>query len=121
MERDTALEHKLKSALKEFSVILNWSGEAYTLKATKSQKTIEVTWPFPLMEVYFDFVENGNVAFSESIEFYENETQTDLRDYLVYVVQRFFNLPTRIETIGRFPKRTELQVKESEQWSNIFD
>ena len=121
MERDTAVENELNSALKEFSVQLTCSGEAYTLKAAKSEKSIEINWPHPLMEVFFDFVENGNVIFSESIEFYENETQKELRDYLIYVVKRFFNLPTRIESIGRLPKRTELQVKESEQWSSIFD
>ena len=121
MDRDTAVEKELCLALKEFSVQLSCSGETYTLKAAISEKSIKVTWPHPLMEVFFDFVEHGNVIFSESVEFYENETQNELRDYLIYVVKRFFNLPTRIESIGRFPKRKELQVKESEQWSSIFD
>jgi len=121
MERDTAVEKELCSALKEFSVQLSCSGEAYTLKAAISEKSIKVTWPLPLREVFFDFVENGKVIFSESVEFYENETQKEMREYLIYVVKRFLNLATRIESIGRFPKRTELQVKDSEKWSSIFD
>ncbi len=121
MERNEELEQALSKTLSDYSVSITWEKQAYKLNAFKGSKRISITWPYPLMEVFFDFVENDKKIMSESIEFYGNETQDEFCDYIIYIASRFFNFPSRLETVGRFPKRKELQVNQNNEWCSIFD
>ena len=121
MERNIELEEELKESLKEYSPTIILKYDAYTLNATKNTKSVSITWPYPLMEVYFDFIENNKKIMSESIEFYDNETQKEFSDYIVYLIKRYFTLSTRVETLGSLLKRKELQVKINNEWHPIYD
>ena len=121
MKRDLKLEKELTDALRGYPISVDWVNETYKLTARKGEKSVVVTWPYPLMEVYFDFIENDKETFSESVEFYEGESPSELCDYLTYVIKRFLNSPSRIETRGKLLKRSELQVSESGKWVSVFD
>ena len=121
MERDTELEKIFLENLKDFSVTIDMAGDAYKLDAQYESKSITVTWPYPLMEVFFDSSEGEKVFKSESIEFYDGEPVSELHDYVTYIIQNYLNHSTRIETIGSFLKRQELQINANGQWVNVFD
>ena len=111
----------MKDSLKEYEPSIHLVNDAYSLNVSKDTKCVTITWSYPLMEVYFYFVENNEKIMSESLEFYENETQKEFSDYIIYVVIRYFTLPTRVETLGTLLKRKELQVKEDNEWKCIYD
>ncbi len=121
MERDIKLENELLESLKDFSVTIDIEGDAYKLTAQDDSKHILVTWPYPLMEVWFDFTDGGQVIKTESIEFYDGEPVSELFDYVTYIIKNYLNHPTRIETTGRFLKIQELQINTKGQWVNVFD
>lgn len=121
MSRDLQLEKVIAESLAEYSPRLSWENNAYRLKAGKAVMNVEVVWPYPLMEVYFDFTEKEEKVFSESVEFYEGESNSELAEYIVHVVRRFLDNPARIEKLGILLKRTELQVSKDGKWINVFD
>jgi hypothetical protein len=121
MERNPKIEQEIIDSLKEYSAVITCEKQSYKVTANNDIKNITITWPYPLMEVFFDFAENKEIIMSESIEFYENETEEDLRDYIVNITKRFFNLPVRIETLGKLLKRKELQVYQNSEWCSIYD
>ncbi len=121
MSRDPQLAQKLTEALAGYSAQLNWLHDAYNLSAEKVPKRVKITWPYPLTEVYFDFLQNDANIFSESIEFYDGESSDELCEYVAHVVKRFLDHPSRIESLGTFLKRTELQILEGDKWISVFD
>jgi hypothetical protein len=120
MDRNLNLELSLKSSLADYNPVLELEGDAYKLHLNQGDKRIKVTWPYPLMEVYFDFWDGETIIFSESFEFYENETHEELAEYLVDVAKKYLTNQTRTITIGKFLKRKELQFNDGSEWSPVF-
>ena len=120
MERDKNIEKELLTSLSGYEPTINWEKDAYNLKLEYKNKSTKVVWPYPLMEVFFDFWEGNKKIFSESFEFYENETNEELVEYLLEISNNFFSNETRIETFGKLLKRNELQFKKGEEWVSVF-
>ncbi|WP_078118596.1 hypothetical protein [Thiosocius teredinicola] len=121
MDRDLSLEKELMVAISEFAPRITWVEAAYELVAKIPGKEVTVTWPYPLMEVFFDFVGPGDEKFSESVEFYEGESSAELAEYVANVVRRFLLLPVRIHTRKGWLSVTELQVEENGGWQCVFE
>lgn len=121
MERNQKIEQEIVESLKEYSAAITCENQSYKVTVNNDIKSITITWPYPLMEVFFDFAANKEIIMSESIEFYENETGEDLCDYIIKITKRFFNLPVRVETLGKILKRKELQVYQNSEWCSIYD
>lgn len=69
MDHDLSLENSLRASLDEFAPVIILCETAYELVDQVPGKIITVTWPYPLMEVFFDFSGPGRERFSESVEF----------------------------------------------------
>ncbi len=121
MERNLSLENSLQASLAEFAPQINLGESAYELVAQVPDKKVAVTWPYPLMEVFFDFNGPGEEMFSESVEFYAGESSAELAEYVTYVARRFLNLRTRLHTKKGWPSVTELQVEEKGEWQCVFE
>ena len=121
MDRNLNLENSLRASLAEFATEITAGETAYRLVAKVPEKEITITWPYPLMEVFFDFSGPGEKSFSESVEFYDGETSEEQTQYIGYVVKRFLKLPIRIHTKKGWPSITELQVEEKGDWQCVFE
>ncbi len=115
------MEREIGEALKEYTVKINLADKAYQIETSNGNRSVVVTWPLPLQEVYFDFRENDEEVLSESVEFYEGETNSELSGYVVYITRRFLELPWRIKEKGRILKTKELQVDDGSEWRAVFD
>lgn len=120
MDRNPNLEQSLKSSLADYNPVLELEGDAYKLRLNQGDKHIKVTWPYPLMEVYFDFWDGETIVFSESFEFYEKETDEELAEYITDVAKKYLTNQTRIITIGKLLKRKELQFNDGSEWISVF-
>jgi hypothetical protein len=120
MERDKKLESDLITSLASYAPRISWEKDAYMLETSYKNKRALVVWPYPLMEVFFDLWENNKKIFSESFEFYENETNEELVEYLVNILKNYFDHETRVETEGKLFKHQELQFKKGDEWVSVF-
>lgn len=121
MSQSSQIEDALHDSLGDQLISLEWSGNAYQLIIASEERILNVTWPYPLQETYFDFRENGEKVFSHFIEMYDGETQDEMIEHIDYVANRFLNMEIRIETSGQKVKETTLEVFDGENWKNIFE
>jgi hypothetical protein len=101
MSRYPLFEKELLDFLDGYSSNLSWENESYKLIVFKSEKTVEITWPYPINEVYFDFFENENKIFTEWVEFYADESLSEQCKHISYIAKRYLDLPCRIDTSGK--------------------
>ncbi|MEW8029834.1 MAG: hypothetical protein AB2792_09640 [Candidatus Thiodiazotropha sp.] len=120
MERKPELEGELLGLLSAFSPTIAVKNDAYQLSVSLAAKRAEVAWPYPLHEVFFDFWEADRKVLSESFEFYEGESDSELIEYLCSVLNRFLANSTRLQTQGKLLKTTELQYQQGDVWQSVF-
>lgn len=120
MERKPELEKELLRLLSTFSPAIGVAKDAYQLSVSSSTKRAEVIWPYPLHEVFFDFWEGNTKILSESFEFYEGESDSELVEYLYSVLNRFLTNNVRFHAQGKFLKTRELQYQQGGVWKSVF-
>jgi hypothetical protein len=120
MERKPEIERELLGILGAFSPSIEVENDAYQLSVSLAAKRAEVVWPYPLHEVFFDFWEGDSKVLSESFEFYEGESDSELVEYLCSVLNRFLANNTRLQTHGMLLKTTELQYQQGGVWQSVF-
>ena len=69
---------RLIEALFEFNPTNLGSNDVWKILLSSKNKKIELTWPYPVMEIYFDFIESEEKVFTEWFEYYENETNEEI-------------------------------------------
>lgn len=121
MNINKTIEKLLNEDLSEYSPSLKFESDSHLIVASNNAKSIAICWPYPLMEVFFNFIDNNKIIASESVELYENETDLELVSYIIHIVKRYLSLPSQVNTFGIFFKTTELQVLHNEKWEYIFD
>ena len=120
MERKPELEEELLGLLSAFSPTIEVDNDAYQLSVSLASKRAEVIWPYPLYEVFFDFREGNRKVLSDSFEFYEGESDSELVEYLCSVLNRFLANNTRLQIQGKLLKTTELQYQQGGVWQSVF-
>jgi hypothetical protein len=113
-------EGQLLETLAEFEPTLVAGKDTYRVYATHHAKGVLVVWPHLLSEVFIDFSDRGEVVFSESVEYYDGEPREEqLRD-IAQVLRNFFLNETRVASVGRMLRRTELQFCCANRWVSVF-
>ncbi|MCX2835088.1 hypothetical protein [Microbulbifer thermotolerans] len=120
MDRKPDLERKLLETLSAFSPKIEVAKDAYQLSVSLHTKRAEIVWPYPLHEVFFDFWEEDCKVLSESFEFYEGESDSELVEYLGSVLNRFFSNTVRVYVQGKLFKTKELQYQQGGLWQPVF-
>jgi hypothetical protein len=115
-----SFQRQVLETLREFEPTLVAGNEAYRVSATHQAKGALVVWPLLVSEVFIDFSDRGEVVFSESIEYYDEEPREEqLRD-IAQVLRNFFLNETRVASVGRLLRRTELQFRSANEWFSVF-
>jgi hypothetical protein len=120
MQLNEEIENSLLSSLVRFLPKLTVERNAYKLVSTFETKCVEVIWPHPLKEVFFDFLDSGEKIYSDSIEFSEDERAIDISEYLVKVIENFLLHETRLDEVGVVFKSRELKFSNDRGWQSIF-
>ena len=108
-------------ALSEFAPTMEVVSGAYEIFAAHGPKLVKLGWPVGIAsEVYFDFIENGDVILSESVEYYEGELAPEQIADVARTVANFLLHPTKLVEFGRFFTRKQLQYQEGLQWKSVF-
>jgi hypothetical protein len=94
---------------------------AYRLRFNRDSKLVEVLWPNQGNEVFFDFMNREELLFSESVEYYENETGLQQAEDIARVVQNFLIDEVKVAEAGLLLKRRELQSYRSGKWLSVFE
>jgi hypothetical protein len=110
----------LVDALAEFSPSQSVDGGVHRLAVTYEAKSVVVVWPQSLGEVYFDFLESGEVLLAESVEYYDEEPPAEQAQDIAQVVRNFLLNETRLVAVGRLLKRQELQHRNQGTWVSVF-
>ncbi len=121
MTQYTEIDNLLRQTLGDQLVSLKWKDQACKIVIEKSGKQLEITWAYPLLEAYFDFYEKQEKIFHDWIEMYDGETNSEMCQYIKYVSQRFFNMPSRLETNGKIMKVQTIEVFDGNKWENVFE
>lgn len=120
MESKPELKRELLGLLSAFSPTIGVVNDAYHLSVSSGEKRAEVLWPYPLHEVFFDFWEGDSKVLSESFEFYDGESNSELIEYLCSVLNRFLTNTIRVHVQGNLLKTTELQYQQGGVWHSVF-
>ena len=120
MSKDSKIEVELQDALGDQLVSLEWDNDSYKMLIVNADKSINVSWPYPLQETYFDFHEGKQKVFHESIEMYDGETHSEMIEYIKYLTHRFLNMTTRINSNGAMMKTQTLEVFDGTKWESVF-
>ncbi len=121
LPRDYQLEKDITGAFAEYSTTFEWDEGLYTIDVTKGVKRVKVNWAYDVHEVYFDFFENDKKIYEDWADFYSGETTSEIFNFVMFLVKRFINLPSRVFTQGKLLKTTDLAVNESGHWVNLYD
>ena len=113
--------HQLISNLRGFEGLdVSEDGVAYKLVLTEGEKSVCITWPTELGEVFLDYSSNNEVIFQDWFECLESDEVGDFIIYIEQVAKRYLHFETRIERKGMILKSNELQYKTNEQWFNVL-
>jgi hypothetical protein len=115
-----AFAKQLLEALAAFEPVLSTEGGAYRVCAKNQAKSAVVVWPYPLAEVFLDFMEDSEVVLSESVEYYAEEPPAEQVKDIAQVLRNFFLNETRVATVGAALKRRELQFRHGNQWVSVL-
>jgi hypothetical protein len=115
-----AFAKQLLEALAAFEPALSTENGAYRVLAKYEAKGAVVIWPYPLAEVFLEFVEGGEVVLSESVEYYAAEPPAEQLKDIAQVLRNFFLNETRVATVGAVLKRSELQFRRGEKWVSVL-
>ncbi len=110
----------LVKSLSSFSPTLKAQDEAYEMQCERSPKAVTVLWPNQVGEVFFDFMEDGELLFSQSVEHYGDEVGAEEATDVARTVENFLLSEIRVTEVGWFPKRKELQYLCGEKWRSVF-
>jgi hypothetical protein len=110
----------LVKSLSPFSPNLNAQKDAHEMHFERSPKTVTVLWPNQVGEVFFDFMADGELLLSQSVEYYGDEIGAEEATDVARTVENFLLNEIRVTEVGWFPKRTELQYLYGEKWRSVF-
>lgn len=113
-------ERQLLEVLADFEPALSVENGAHRIAATKHPKSALVVWPYSLAEVFLDFSDHGEVVFSESVEYYDEEPREEQLKDIARVLRNFLLNETRVSTVGRLLSRSELQFRQGDKWISVF-
>ncbi|MNR25581.1 hypothetical protein D3C85_1427410 [compost metagenome] len=113
------VEEGLKEKLKGYSPEIVSDTDRVSVSAKYEDRKIEVVWPFPVMEIYFDHWIGESKVFSESYEYYEGETVQEIIEDVAGYICKFLGNESRVVEVGKLFKRKELQVLVNGEWASI--
>ena len=119
MELPAHIAHLLNE-LTQFMPKVAAKESANRVEVEDKKKRVEVLWPNHAGEVFFDFVEEGLVLLSESVEYYDEEAKNEQAEEIAEVVRRFLLHEVRVTSVGHIFKRQELQINQDGRWLYIF-
>ena len=111
----------LVKSLSQFSPTLKAQKDAHEMQFERSPKAVTVLWPNQVGEVFFDFMEDGELLLSQSVEYYGDEIGAEEATDVARTVENFLLNEIRVTEVGWFPKRTELQYLCGEKWRSVFE
>lgn len=95
-------------------------GQAYTLTVFGKNKSVCLTWPNELGEIFLSYSENSEVIFEDWFECLESEEVDDFISYADDVCKRFIFNESRVKTVGFILRNEELQYKLDGIWRNVL-
>lgn len=111
----------LSLELSKFNPEFSLSEDKLFVLVVSEAKKVEITWPFPTKEIYFDLWESGKKIFSESYEYYEGESYKEIAEDVAGFAARFLTYECRVAKVGKVLTHNELQIKENGSWVSIND
>ena len=117
---DSKIETLLLDRMNEFNPKLSFENDAHKLIVSLDDKRAEIVWPNPIMEVFFDFWEDEEKVFSESLEYYDGENVNEVVNDIHESISRFLLNSTRLVKKGLILKITEFQYKKGDVWISVF-
>ncbi|MCJ8332296.1 MAG: hypothetical protein HRT89_22480 [Lentisphaeria bacterium] len=82
MTEDSKITNELQEALEDYLVSLEWDINSYKIVLKNADKSLNVCWPYPVQESYFDFHEENEMVFHEFIEMYNGESHSEMCHYV---------------------------------------
>jgi len=97
------------------------SGVAYKVILHHVDKSVTVTWPYELGEVFLDFAQDEEIIFQDWFDCLDSDELKDFMVYLEAVTKRFLFNDFRITKVGKlFFKYSELQYYKESKWQNVL-
>jgi len=110
----------LVKTLSPFSPTFEAQKDAHEMRFQRRPKAVTVLWPNQIGEVFFDFMADGELLLSQSVEYYGDEIGAEEATDVARTVENFLLNEIRVTEVGWFPKRTELQYLCGEKWRSVF-
>lgn len=95
-------------------------GVAYDLVLSANGKSVCITWPYELGEVFLAYIEGSTTIFEDWFECMEEDEVNDFIEYIDTVTKRYLFNETRIKEKGLLLKNHELQYQSKEGWLNVL-
>jgi len=104
------LKDLLIKRLLDSEILLEHSSSLIEIR--QNNRLLKITYPYPVQEIYFDFLIDDALIHNDWIDFYMNETEEYILNYIVNIAYKFMYLEIK------FVK--DLQVYDNGVWDNIF-
>lgn len=95
-------------------------GVAYKLTVKGNGKSVTVSWPYELGEVFLDYTDGAEIIFQDWFECLSTDEVEDFTFYIDQVCKRFLCNETRVHEKGILFFSYELQYKANERWLNVL-
>jgi hypothetical protein len=117
---NSAFEKLLLETLADFSPTISKRDGAYHVSAESGVKRVNIVWPYPLGEVFLDFLEHGEVLHADWVDYYNGEETVEQVEDIARVVRNFLHNETRVAVLGSSLEDRELQYWMQTKWISIF-
>ena len=110
----------LLNSLSRFNPVVSAGSDSHCVRFEHGEKAAKLTWPTQVAEVFFDFMKDGEIVLSESVEYYDDETRSEQAEDVARVLLNFLLHEVRVVQSGAFLKHKELQSCRGGEWLSIF-
>ena len=111
---------QLLNSLASFTTTVAHEAGAHRFHVQHGVKSVVVLWPSELGEVFFDFINEGQVLLAESVEYYEAESPVGQAEDVAKVIGNFLLNEVKVCQSGVLLKRQELQAYRGGKWQSVF-
>ncbi len=96
-------------------------GAAYDATYRRGGKSIVLTWPFELGEVFVCFEEGGSAIYEDWFECLESDDLPEFMEYVISIVVRYLESNTRLQEKGWWLwRRHTLEYLDGNSWRYIL-
>ena len=93
---------------------------AYKLVVSSINKSVSITWPYELGEVFLDYIEDEIIIFQDWFDCLDSDEVKDFINYIDDVAKRYVFNETRIHRKCFIFRSNELQYYSKGEWLNVL-